>query len=224
MSDLLVSKIDDISPGFLIKSDYGDKGKEDKAVVFLHAYGGCKEELVGLAMNTADSVNDCYVYDLPGHGESRSVFISENINIFIKGIREQLSGYKSIYFLGHSIGARIALSVGGEKVVAISPPGETIFEGRQTELLQTLRVRRVKEEAPYEGLKTVLSAFSDININIESCLVLYAKNDIRSSRNMAVSLGDRDGFSAKQITASNHLDIITSRDTIEEVRKFIWMC
>lgn len=192
------------------------------ALVFLHAYGGCKEEITGLALNIAKPGMDCFVFDMPGHGENENLFTVENIDKLIKKLLEIVKKYKSYYLIGHSIGARIALSVGAEKVVAISPPGEIFFEGRQSELMQTIRVRRVKEELPFEGLKSVLSAYGNISDDIKNGLALYAKNDVISARKMASELSKRNNFTVKRIDDSNHLDIITARQTIEEIKEFIW--
>lgn len=192
------------------------------ALIFLHAFGGCKEEIVGLALNLAKPNFDCYVFDMPGHGENENLFTVENIDKLIKKLLEIVKKYKSYYLIGHSIGARIALSIGAEKVVAISPPGEIFFEGRQSELMQTIRVRRVKEELPFEGLKSVLSAYGNISDDIKNGLALYAKNDIISVRNMVSDLSKRKNFTVKRIEAASHLDIITARQTIEEVKEFIW--
>jgi hypothetical protein len=119
------------------------------------------------------------------------------------------------------MGACVSLSVGAEKVVAISPPGEIIFEGRQTELMQIIRARRVKEEISYKGLETVLSVYKNISKKIGKCLVLYGKNDVCSSRENALSMAGYKNFSVKKIDASNHLDIITSLQTIKEIKDFL---
>lgn len=193
------------------------------ALIFFHAYGGCKEEIVGLALNLANPNFDCYVFDMPGHGENPGLFNVMNIAKFIKNILKIVKKYESYYFIGHSIGARIALSVGAEKVVAISPPGEILFEGRQSELMQTIRVRRVKEVLPFEGLKSALSSYGNISDDIREGLVLYAKNDIISVRNMVSDLSKRKIFTVKRVDAASHLDIVTARQTIEEVKEFIWI-
>lgn len=216
--NLIVSRINDIAPGFLV---HHLLSVNKTAVIFLHAYGGCKEEILGLALNVTNLECDCFVYDLPGHGENQQIFNLENIGDFIKNIIGCVQNYNSFYLVGHSMGACIALSIGAEKVAAISPPGEIIFEGRQTELMQIIRARRVKEEIPYKGLESALSAYKNISKEISKCLVLYAKNDVRSSRENALSMAGYKNFLVKKINASNHLDIITSSQTIKEVRDFL---
>lgn len=177
--------------------------------LFIHGYGGNKEELLGPASNLAQRFNlRLAVFDLPGHGAFASkMFTLDNSLEALRMAIKTLD--KPEFAIGHSIGARLALMTGMPIAALISPPGEIVFEGGRAELFRILRARRVAETAAYAGLKEILS------VGVEPAretLLLKASLDLKSVSAFVDSWRKR-GFDSFKISSSDHLDIISSPET-----------
>lgn len=175
----------------------------------IHGYGGNKEEMLGLSVNLVKALDlRLLLFDLPGHApDTTDLLTLENAGA---AVTERLGSLESgSFFIGHSLGGRLGLMTGLPQAILLSVPGRALFDGNRRELLSTLRARRVRENSTYEGLREVLAV--DVSPATRT-LLLYAKNDIKSSHEMALEW--KDGVNAiEKIPDCNHLDIISHRTT-----------
>lgn len=186
-------------------------------VLLLHGYGGSKEEMLPLGYRLALSGISAVIIDLPGHGQDKGIFNYKNTN---QAIAEVLTGgYIFQAIVGHSLGARLAMEY-NLPAVCLSPPLEMFFEGRRTELLNVLRVRRVNEEAPFEGLKSVMSEVNSKQMKVGQKLILYGDSDLQTVKDFAQNAAARGGETVK-IEKASHSDIITASQAYAEVERWL---
>jgi len=195
--------------GFIRIQTGGSAGK--KALLF-HGYGGCKEEMLKLGLALADFGIDSELYDLPGHGDRKDYFSLKDVEEFLKGIKKEGS-----YFLGigHSIGARLICEVPCRRYMLLSPPLDAKFEGSKKELLRNLRVRRVKEKKPFQGLEEILTTLKVPELTKGCAVVFYSFSDLKSVQMFVERVKEKTQCIC--VKDSFHLDIVTS----PEVTSFI---
>jgi hypothetical protein len=210
-----------------------------KEGLVIHGYGGNKEEMLGLAINLAESADlKLLVFDLPGHGslsneefnlknslkrlddaakmlKTSNSITGPNSPLFIKTEESVLR--KADFYIGHSVGARLGLIAGMGNGALLSMPGSAFFEGRKKDLVRTLRVRRVKEKIPFNGLEEILSV--EIKPG-DGDLLILADQDIQSVKSFYDEWQNK-GYEYQKIKGSNHLDIISSGSVIEEIKKWL---
>lgn len=179
--------------------------------LIIHGYGGCKEEMLGLAVGLAARLPlKLLVFDLPGHGDVAKEPLT------LAAARDAVATAAAVFdnpafFVGHSLGARIGLLSGLEMAVCISMPGAARFEGSRAELLRTLRARRVNEVAPLSGLVEVLENGA---APAARTLLLCAGCELESVTDLAAAWS-LQGIPCRQIKGSSHNDIVSAHETRE---------
>jgi acetyl esterase/lipase len=159
-------------PGVII-SPADPKG----AAVIAHGYGGCKEELLGLAWRVAEQGLAACTIDLRGHGEHRLPMDNEFLADMEAAIRH-CRRYGKVVAIGHSLGGRLALISSADFAIGISPPLDPHYCDRTQELLQKVRSYRVKQEstnAVFEYLRTLPASRDD---GSGRSLVIYGSRDV----------------------------------------------
>lgn len=187
----------------------------------LHGYGGCKEEMLPLSIFLAGRGVPVLTIDLPGHGESGGLFDYTSAVRCIAYWREYMKNNFAAA-IGHSIGGRLALSLEFPSNIAISPPLSATFTGGKTEMIRVLRPHRVRESAPFSGLAEILEILGE-NLPADSNkkgLILFAQHDLPVVKRTAAA-APPDHYELKEIKHSHHHDILTSRQTLDDI--WLWL-
>ncbi|MCI0410624.1 MAG: alpha/beta fold hydrolase [Acidobacteria bacterium] len=98
----------------------------------VHGYGGCKEQMLGIAARLAEEGWAAVAVDVRGHGE-HPASLDEGLLQDVEAALTWLRRFGTVVAVGHSLGGRLALLSSADRVIAISPavasrPSE---EGRQ---------------------------------------------------------------------------------------------
>ena len=151
-----------------------------RTVLALHGYGGTPRDLLPLALALSQAGLRVVLPLLPGHGPKQARdggtkpspdLAEEGALLSAKAVSQAAPAWlhhafgdapeaQPRLFLGHSLGARLALrwARAGDRVVAISTPKAVEFSGEaRRELMQALRPRWVREDRPMAGLVELLS-------------------------------------------------------------------
>jgi dienelactone hydrolase len=145
--------------------------------VIAHGYGGCKEELLGLAWRVAEQGQAACTIDLRGHGEHRLAMDDEFLADMEAAIR-YCRRFGKVVAIGHSLGGRLALNSSSDYAIGISPPLDPNYCARTQELLHKVRSYRVKQEhsnAVFEFLKGLPSCRDD---GSGRTLIIYGSRDV----------------------------------------------
>jgi pimeloyl-ACP methyl ester carboxylesterase len=183
----------------------------------VHGYGGNKEEMMGLALDVAQSSGlRLVVFDLPGHGDFTGTALA--LTSAVGGLNEALADLERPELLiGHSLGARIGLMSQLPMAVLISMPGAAVFEGSPRDLLRVLRARRVVEASPYSGLREILNV--DVAPAADT-LMVRADHELRSSVAMA-SAWQALKVDCRRIDDTDHRDVVSSPRTFETINEWL---
>jgi dienelactone hydrolase len=159
-------------------------------VAIAHGYGGCKEQMLGLAARVAECGLAACVFDIRGHGEHPA-----RLDAGMLGDLEAILGYLRrfgrVAAVGHSLGGRLALMSSADAVAAISPalPQKPSEEGRA--MLRHFGSTAVRAKDPGEILD-ILRAMPAPVVSSRPTLLLHAEEDIPSLidavRRMAAAL------------------------------------
>ena len=116
-------------------------------VLLIHGLSASKSAMKQMAVELARWGSDCYLIDLPGHGDSREHFSFEaTVSAIDQAVLELLSesndanhSSKPVVLIGHSFGARVALGAaqrhpGIAAVITLSPAAEA-FAPKEVRLL-----------------------------------------------------------------------------------------
>lgn len=191
-------------------------------VVLIHGYGGCKEEMLPFAVRLGMAGFKCYIPDLPGHGENKNIFSLKEAGALIGKINSDFASKLEPAVVGHSIGVLLAFNTKASNIVAISPPAPqlTDFGGSRTQMLKTLRARKVVEETPYAGLREILKKMQYPSKKVNS-LIVYAKNDLSSIIENACNLSKKYLCDLKKLPDVDHNDIINAAQTANLTIEFL---
>ena len=190
--------------------------KENRVALLLHGYGGFKEEMLPLGQGLTNHGISSTIIDLPGHGMSDEVF---NYGSFKRSVDQELANMPDDgIIVGHSLGALIA-SNKDRRSVLISPPLELYFGGEKRELLKVLRVRNVKEESYFSGLRSVLENI-DIELKKVDSYLVYGEKDLRTVLDYAKK-AKQSGARTQMIRSADHLSILESLDLPDVVGNWI---
>ena len=120
-------------------------------VLLIHGLSASKSAMRQMAAELARWGSDCYLIDLPGHGDSPERFSFEaTVRATDQAVRELLSGANdanssspSLVLIGHSFGARAALGAAQHHpriaaVIALSPAAESFAPKAMVPLLIVL--------------------------------------------------------------------------------------
>jgi dienelactone hydrolase len=151
-------------------------------VAVVHGYGGCKEQMLGLAARIAEAGLAACVFDIRGHGEHPAP-LGPAMGLDLEAALAYLRRHGRVAAVGHSLGGRLALVSSADIVAAISPalPQKPSAEGQAMlrhfgstgvrardagEILDILRGLPVPEARPRPTL--LLHAAGDIPSLIEA--------------------------------------------------------
>ena len=160
-------------PAYLLAPPAGTVG-----AVLVHGYGGCKEQMLGLAVRMADSGFSALCLDLRGHGEHPASLGSGLLLDLEAGIARLRPAGRTVA-IGHSLGARLALMSSADVSVAISPalPSRPSEEGRQ--MLVHFGSTAVRATSPTQIL-TLLKEMGPVPSSDRPKLLIQASGDIPS--------------------------------------------
>ena len=146
--------------------------------VLVHGYGGCKEQMLGLAARLADSGLAALCLDLRGHGEHPALLGSGLLLDLEAGIARLRPTGRTVA-IGHSLGARLALMSSADVSVAISPalPSRPSEEGRQ--MLLHFGSTAVRATSPTQILH-LLKEMGPVPSSDRPKLLIHASGDIPS--------------------------------------------
>lgn len=147
------------------------------AAVIAHGYGGCKEELLGLAWRVAESGLAACTIDLRGHGQ-HSLPLDGDFLVDVEAAIRYCRRYGKVVAIGHSLGGRLALISSADHAIGISPPLDPHYCAKTQELLQKVRSYRVRPEdsnAVFDILKKLPSCRDD---GTDRALIIYGSRDV----------------------------------------------
>ncbi|MDS0527730.1 alpha/beta hydrolase [Clostridium sp. SHJSY1] len=178
----------------------------------IHGYGGCKEEQLGLAFRVSELGLRTLVIDLRGHGENVSL-LDDNILVDVESIVEYCHNFgQKVVAIGHSLGARLALSSSADYSIAISPALDKKFTDKTQKLLKDMRGYRVKESSK-ENLTAIIERLPELGkSNSENKMIIYGSRDIPEIITTCNEL-EKVNFLVKKIDNALHNDIFTLEKT-----------
>lgn len=181
----------------------------------VHGYGGNKAEVLGLAVGIIGAAAPLSLrllaVDLPGHGQGGDYFSLRQCLDRLSQALKQLR--RPVFFVGHSVGARLGLEIGLGTGALISAPGDGLFEGGRKDLVRTLRARRVREERPYSGLEEIVSREPR---PVPTMMMVRARYELQAVTGL-MEKWRHVSFQAPVVEKANHLDIVTMVNTAEVV-------
>lgn len=183
--------------------------------VIAHGYGGCKEELLGLAWRVAEQGLAACAIDLRGHGEHRMAMDKDFLVDYEAAIKH-CRRYGRVVALGHSLGGRLALISSADFAIGISPPLDPEYCARTQELLHKVRSYRVKQEstnAVFEYLKNLPVNESDRS---GRTLVIYGSRDVPEIVDSCNEL-KASGANVLQIEEARHGDTYQLESTFSAI-------
>ena len=130
------------TPGVLATPE-GARG----AVLTIHGYGGCKEEIAGLALRISSLGFATYSIDLQGHGENRRP-LGRDVALQVAECLDFCRRYGKVAAVGHSLGGRLALVSDADFAIGISPALPKRFSDETRAVLSRMRRYRVVESHP----------------------------------------------------------------------------
>ncbi len=151
-----------------------EKPRGGAAVV--HGYGGCKEQMLGIAARLAEEGWAGLAIDIRGDGEHPAP-VDEGLLQDLEAALASLRRFGKVVAVGHSLGGRLALLSSANLVIAISPavasrPSE---EGRQ--MLLAFGATTVRSPSPGYILE-LLQRMEQVKAPSRPVLLLHGEQDI----------------------------------------------
>jgi dienelactone hydrolase len=173
------------------------------AVAVAHGYGGCKEQMLGLAARIAERGMAACAMDLRGHGEHPAP-LGPGLPWDLEATIVWLRRFGRVGAVGHSLGGRLALMSGADVVVALSPA----LTDRPSEEGRTMLVRvggtSVRSPSP-DTILEILRTLPPAPVVDRPTLLVHGAGDIpplvRGLRDFAGALPRAE---LRQITRSQH--------------------
>lgn len=205
-------QVRDENGSLLLSSDSLPRGR----ALLLHGYGQSRYEMLPLATRLAQGGWEVLAPDLPGHGSSSELLSPASVQAFLLARKGEPA---PDLVIGHSLGARIAVALGGcPRVIAISPPVESRFdESTRAELLGYLRPRWVREEKPMAALAELLRTLPMDSGGVESGLVLLAQNELSAVEAGTGLWRGRAAWTVERVRHTDHGSIHLSAATAERI-------
>lgn len=146
--------------------------------ILIHGYGGCKEQMLGLAVRLSESGFAALCLDLRGHGEHPAPLDGGLILDVEAGISRLRRAGRTIA-VGHSLGGRLSLMSSADVAVAISPalPVRPSAEGRQ--MLVHFGSTAVRATSP-EQILSLLQEMGPVPSSGRPRVLIHARGDIPS--------------------------------------------
>lgn len=164
--------------GYLVPAYLFEPERARGGVAVAHGYGGCKEQMLGLAAHLGEAGWASLVFDLRGHGEHPAP-LDQGLLGDLEAALGYLRRYGKVVAVGHSLGGRLALGSSADCVISISPavgrrPSE---EGRQ----MLLAFGSTAVRSPHPGyILELLRGMEDVKALTCPVLLLHAEQDIPS--------------------------------------------
>ena len=187
------------------------------AILIIHGYGGCKEEILGLSNRIAETGFTVYTVDQRGHGENQYLLdntIVNEIEMEIQFCRK----FGKVVAIGHSSGGRLALTSSADFKIGISPALAVEYGTKTRELLDNLRQYRVHEKYPgvnYDILRYLPIWQSDYS---NSSMIIYGSKDVPEIISQCKILLEQ-GNNIFEIKNALHNDIYLLEDTFSIIIK-----
>jgi dienelactone hydrolase len=142
----------------------------------VHGYGGCKEQMLGIAARLAEAGWTSVAIDLRGHGEHPAP-LDEAVLNDVEAALQWLRRYGKVVAVGHSLGGRLALISSADLVIAISPAvaGRPSEEGKQ--MLLAFGSTTVRSPSPSYILE-LLRRMDAVKEPARPVLLLHGEGDI----------------------------------------------
>jgi dienelactone hydrolase len=159
-------------PAYLVTPASGARG----GAAIAHGYGGCKEQMLGLAVHLVEAGIAALALDLRGHGEHPAPLDANLLADLEAGIAF-MRRFGRVAAIGHSLGGRLALLSSADLLVGSSPAiaSRTSVEGRQ--MLVHFGSTAVRAAAPAEILD-IFRAMPDPPAGPQPKLLMHAAGDI----------------------------------------------
>ncbi|MBI2456476.1 MAG: alpha/beta fold hydrolase [candidate division NC10 bacterium] len=153
-------------------------GSPVAGVAVAHGYGGCKEQMLGLAARLAERGLAACPFDIRGHGEHPAP-LGAAMLLDLEAILAFLRRFGRVAAVGHSLGGRLALMSSADVVAAISPPlpQRPSEEGRA--MLTHFGSTTVRAQDPGEILD-LLRSMPPPAASSRPTLLLHAEGDVPS--------------------------------------------
>jgi pimeloyl-ACP methyl ester carboxylesterase len=201
--------LDDINGHVIPAVQIGSKSPKG-GVVLVHGYGGCKEELIGVAWRIAEFGFTTCSIDLGGHGESPK-FMDGNILADVEIAANYCRRFGKVAALGHSLGGKLALASSADYGIGISPPLPPEVGKSVRVLLKRSRSHRVRQES----YKYFPDFFSDLPQIMPSrpSLIIYGSKDFQEIIDSCKEVRER-GVRVEEIKQASHHDIFLYQETL----------
>jgi dienelactone hydrolase len=185
------------------------------AAVIVHGYGGCKEEVLGLAWRIAERGITACAIDLRGHGE-HPLPLSESVALDLSAAIRHCRSYGKVIVIGHSLGGRLALTSDADFVIGISPALNLTFSPQTSKLLKELRGYRVREttDGAIFDVFRKLPAYKPSGR--DSVFIVYGERDVPEIKEACSALASR-GEKAAIIDRALHADIFLLEPTFKSI-------
>lgn len=181
--------------------------------VIAHGYGGCKEELLGLAWRVAEQGFAACAIDLRGHGEHQLAMDKEFQTDMEAAIR-YCRRFGRVVAIGHSLGGRLALMSSADFAIGISPPLDPHYCARTQELLQKVRSYRVKQESADAVFDYLSSLPANPQDRTGRTLIIYGSRDVQEIVASCNELS-ASGANVQRIEEAKHGDTYQLERTFE---------
>jgi dienelactone hydrolase len=198
--------------------------KSSGSAIVIHGYGGCKEEILGLALRIAGIGLTVNVIDQRGHGENESPLDSKalpEIEAAINFCRQ----YGKVAAIGHSSGGRLAMSSTADFSVGISPALASDYGERTRGLLDNLRSYRVKEL--YPGVNhQLMKDLPEWKYNKQRpSFILYGSRDVPEIMEKC-KIASESGLPVFEINNALHNDIYLLEEVFSKITIQLkeWFC
>ncbi len=184
-------------------------------VLLLHGYGGCKEELLGLAWRIAECGFAVCLIDLSGHGES-SRNLDNHIVTEVEAALEYCRCFGKVTAIGHSLGGRLALTSSSDFAIGISPPLPVEIGKSVRTMLERTRSGRVMHNS--------VACFPDDFRRLpqwhpaQPALVIIGSKDFPEIIQSCKQIEESE-VPVAEILGAMHHDIILYRETLDIIVK-----
>jgi len=213
-----------ISNGYNIPCVEIEHPESKGIIIFIHGYGGNKEELIGPGWRISEFGFKSCIIDLPGHGESNGIFDNKT-DKYVETVIDYYGKHtKKLAVIGHSIGGRLALVSKAKMVIGISPTIIKEFSNETKAMITDLRSYRVTESNA-DTLWELHSKLPDYDFTKkEKSLILYGTRDVQEIINACKKT--KENFTEVfEIEKATHGDILVNEKVISIISEHLikWM-
>jgi len=212
---MIIERLNIPSDGFNVPAVILKNRENAGAVVIVHGYGGCKEEMTGLAWRIAEKGLAVCTIDLRGHGE-HELQLDEDMILDADAAVDYCRSFGKVFAIGHSLGGRIALLSKADGVMAISPALQKKFSDQTMGLIKIMRGYRVREAKKIFDLLNIIPEHDFNKKRFES--IIYGERDIPEIKKACEELKSK-GVETIEIEKAYHGDIFLLENTFHRIFK-----